>query len=149
HVALLARHQPMIGMDARRGVLHALDVVMAVAIETLRRRCIAERADLAMIGVAVGMEVALVTRAAALGNREPDRICRRTLYLMRSVAVRANGCSHIPILHDLAAVHRCEVLVALPAVTGPAQAGNRLTPFGKALRDVLVRKLGAVLVAEE
>src|SRR5690349_21166761 len=63
-MALLAGFQPVIGVNGRFRIVHAENLMTAVAVGTLRRMAITQCIDLAMVGIAVGFKSFLMTIAA-------------------------------------------------------------------------------------
>src|SRR5215208_909817 len=108
-----------------------------MAIETFGRISIAERANLAVIGVAIRVVVLFVAAAAIFQDGEPDRIGRRALDVVSRVAVRADGCASVT-RRRLLAMHRVQIALQLIVVARPAHARNGLPPLGAAFGYLLM-----------
>ena len=89
-VALLAGLDHVLPREVRAGVGDPLDVVGAVAVVALGRLRVAELADLAVVGVEVGLRDLAVAAAALLHDVELESVGVRPLDGVRAVAVVAD-----------------------------------------------------------
>src|ERR1017187_5851778 len=128
-MALLAGFQAVGRIDRRSWIVHALDAMVAVAVETLGRIRVTQLVDLAVIGFGVGFQALLMAVAAVLGDRESGRILRRVFDVMGGVAIGADGRDRVLVLQHFFSVHRGRVLRAFVGMTLAADIRNVQAPL--------------------
>ena len=69
-VALRTRLQPVVRIDARGGVVDALDGMAPVAVEAFGRVGVAQTLHLAVIGMRVALETCAMAATAVFGDGE-------------------------------------------------------------------------------
>src|SRR6185503_9061896 len=126
-------------------VADALDGVVAVAVEALCGIGVAQRVDLAVIGLHVALVVVDVAAAAVARDDEADVVGPRAADLVRGVAIGAHGGVGVLVLQHFGAVHRSGIGLALLDVAVAADARDRQAPLPG--RSELVRDFGDVGVA--
>ena len=117
-------------MHGRFRVVHALDGVAAVAVEALGRVGVAQRVDLAVVGVGVGLQAFGVAVAAVLGDGELGRVLGRVLDVVGGMAVRADRRDRVLVVQHRLAVDRSRVLLAFLGVALAARVRNAEPPLG-------------------
>ena len=115
-MAGLAGFQPVVQVDPRIRVFHPLDLVGAVAVETLGGVAVAEPGNLAVIGVEVGFKAVLVAVAAVFGDLHAGAGAVDLPNAVAVVAVGADGSAGVT-GRPLLAVHGGLVQFELVAVT--------------------------------
>ena len=145
-VAGLAGFHPVVRMDHRFRVVDLQDLVAAMAVVALGRIGIAQRTDLAVEGVLVGVEFLDVAVAATGRYRQLEGVARGVGDAVRRVAVGADGCLRQQFFAVFLTVDGGQIGFQLFGMAGSAADGRNLqTPLG-ALRAALGRDVEAVRV---
>ena len=129
-VALLACLQPVLGTDLGVGIVDLEDAMAAVTVEALGGGGIAQRIDLAMVGVAVGFQVVFMATAAFFREGQLDRAGRGVADAVRGMAVDAHRRLQIVLLVERLAMHGAVVFLQFVAMALlAANIGHGPAPF--------------------
>jgi len=145
-VALLAGLDAVAREHARFRIVDALDGVAAMAVEALGRVGEAQRVDLAVIGLGIGLEAFGVTVAAVLGDDELGLVPRRILDVVGRMAIGADGRIRVAVLQHRLAVHRGRIQLALLHVALAAGVRQVQAPLLAALAVLRIDVVRVVAV---
>jgi len=145
-MALPAGLQAIVGMHAGRGIADTLDLVTSVTVKTLGRIGVAQRIDLAVIGLRVGLQAFFMTISAVPGDDQPRQVHRRAFHVMGRVAIGADRRIGVGLLQDFLAVHRSRVRGQLPRVALAADVGDAQAPLGADRTALRIDVMGVMAV---